>query len=355
MKILCMGKKNNPSCLGGVETFERNLNKIFKKEIVFYVFSNNIKKYFNINGVIEFDFNKNIKMKIIEKIIGKNRYLLYKAKRNKYDVLIYNSPNDLKKFYKLGAKNILVQHGSWKYYYQGTYKKNPKLVTVLKENLDCYVFLSKYDQEKFVKGLELDINRTAVIRHSCEIELLENSKKKNKKLIMITRLDNNQKRIDLAINVMKKLSNYTLEIYGDGPDKEYLENLIYKNSLKNVFLCGGTNQVKEKLDESAIFIMTSDTEGYPISLIEAMRRGLPIILRNTFEAAQDIIKDNGILLEQEWNEEEFVRAVEKIYKNYEFYSKNSIEMGKRHNFDVIENQWKKLIDGLKNGENKKIY
>ena len=42
--------------------------------------------------------------------------------------------------------------------------------------------------------------------------------------------------------------------------------------------------------------MTSDYEGYPITLIEAARRGLPIILRNTFDSAQDIVIDNGILL-----------------------------------------------------------
>ena len=33
MKIICIGKGNDPRCLGGVETFERVLGKIFKEDI----------------------------------------------------------------------------------------------------------------------------------------------------------------------------------------------------------------------------------------------------------------------------------------------------------------------------------
>ena len=89
--------------------------------------------------------------------------------------------------------------------------------------------------------------------------------------------------------------------------------------------------------------MTSDYEGYPITLIEAMRRGLPIILRNTFDSAQDIVIDNGILLEKEWNENKFVEAVKKVYDNYEYYSENSKKLGKRHNFEIIKKEWDKLL------------
>ena len=179
--------------------------------------------------------------------------------------------------------------------------------------------------------------------------MLENEKQKNKKLIIVARLDNNQKRLDLAIKAMKKLSDFTLEIYGAGPDEEILRELIKQENLENnVFLMGATNKVKEKLDECGIFIMTSDHEGYLITSIEAMRRGLPIILRNTFESAQDIIKNNGILLDKEWNEDKFAETVRKIYDNYEFYSKNAVEIGKRHDFEIIKSQWEELIIELSN-------
>ena len=129
------------------------------------------------------------------------------------------------------------------------------------------------------------------------MELLENKKQKNKRLIIIARLENKQKRLDLAIRAMKKLSDFTLEIYGAGSDEEMFRELIKQEKLEdNVFLMGATNKVKEKLDECSIFIMTSEFEGYGITNIEAMRRGLPIVLRNTFDAAPDIVQNNGCLL-----------------------------------------------------------
>ena len=92
-------------------------------------------------------------------------------------------------------------------------------------------------------------------------------KQKNKKLIMIGRIDNNSKRFDLAIKAMKKLPEYTLDIYGDiyidrKRDYEVLKELIKKENINNVTFKGATNKVQEVLDESGIYIMTSDYEAY---------------------------------------------------------------------------------------------
>ena len=163
---------------------------------------------------------------------------------------------------------------------------------------------------------------------------------------MIARIDNFHKRFDLAIKAMKKLQDFILNIYGEfhtEKDKKYLEEIVKKEKITNVNFKGITNKVQEKLDESGIFIMTSDYEAYGIVNIEAMRRGLPIILRNTFEAAQDIVIDNGVLLEKEWNEDKFVEAVRKVYDNYEYYSENSKKLGERHSPEVIKKEWDKLF------------
>lgn len=166
-------------------------------------------------------------------------------------------------------------------------------------------------------------------------------------MIIIARLENVQKRIDLAIKAMKKLQDFTLDIYGDGPDRKMLEELVIEEKVDNkVFFNGASTKIKEKLDESGIFIMTSDHEGYPITTIEAMMRGLPIVLRNTFESAPDIVKNNGILLDKEWDEDKFVEAVYEVYNNYGYYSQNSLEMGKRHTYDVISNKWTELISKI---------
>ena len=158
---------------------------------------------------------------------------------------------------------------------------------------------------------------------------------------------NNILKSEKELNKMKKFLE-EMNFYESGNSILKGNFEVKENNLNNVILYGGTNKVKEKLDEVGIFIMTSDFEGYPISTIEAMRRGLPIILRNTFEAAQDIVIDNGILLEKKWNEENFIEAVRKVYNNYKFYSENSIKQGKRYDLKKIENEWQNLMQNLEN-------
>ena len=165
---------------------------------------------------------------------------------------------------------------------------------------------------------------------------------------MIARLQNDSKRFDLAIRAMKKLPDFTLEIYGDGNKTNiFLNNIIKEENITNVKIFGPTNQVKEKLDEAAIFVMTSDYEGYGITLIEAARRGLPLIVRDTYEAARDIVTDNGILLAKEWNEDEFADGVKKIYDNYEYYSENSLKFGMKHDLELIKKEWENLFKEIR--------
>ena len=351
MKVLNFSRYWNPNCLGGVETFQRNLYEIFGKNIIFLGFKTKRTKYFNIPNIIEIDLRKNNITRLLKHIIGKEKSYFYFIRnilnKEKINILILNSPIDIKDFYKLNCKKILVQHNSWDFYKKTIFTEQPELYKMIRDYIDCFVFLSKYDQEKFVRELNFDINKTKVIRHCCEVELLENKKEKNKRLIIIARLENKQKRLDLAIRAMKKLPDFTLEIYGAGSDEEMFRELIKQEKLENnVFLKGATNKIKEKLDECSMFIMTSDYEGYPITSIEAMRRGLPIVLRNTFDSAKDIIENNGILLDKEWNEDKFAEAVRKIYEDYEFYSKNAIEMGKRHDFEIIKSQWEELVKSI---------
>ena len=44
MKILSFSRDGNPNCLGGVETFQRNLYKMFGEKILFLTFKRNRKK-----------------------------------------------------------------------------------------------------------------------------------------------------------------------------------------------------------------------------------------------------------------------------------------------------------------------
>lgn len=83
------------------------------------------------------------------------------------------------------------------------------------------------------------------------------------------------------INVHKKHPDYVLKIYGgdsfDGT-KEILEALIAENHAQDyIHLMGASDSLEKDLTDAALFAFTSDWEGLPNALMEAMALGLPIV------------------------------------------------------------------------------
>ena len=349
MKILFLSE-HHPGSQGGIQTLGRVLKNFFGKNIKFLSFKEkdkNFTKIFQVEDVIEIK-KGNFIFKVLNKIL-RNRLREYQMnkiiKEINPDIVILGFPYEINYLKGIKCKKILVQHINYDVYIKNFFNYDLRLIEKIKEEIDKFIFLSKFDLEIFREKLKLNKEKIKVIRHSSEVELFFEDKEKNKNLIMVARLQNNHKRFDLVIKAMKKLQEFNIKIYGDGPDKENLQALIAQEKVENVYLMGGTNKIQEALDKASIFIMTSDFEGYGITNIEAMRRGLPIILRNTFEAAQDIIVDNqnGILLAKERNEDQFIEAIYKIYNNYEYYSKNALILARRYNSEVIKEEWRKII------------
>ena len=348
-KIVSMTLYSDPRCQGGIEAFNRNLKKIYPDNLIMITEKTSKPKIYELKDVIEVG-SENIFFRALNNRILRNKLkeylILKKVKKNIENMVIFSFPHEVFLLKDIEAKKIMVQHTSFEHFIKEYCKNRENFIEIIKKTIDYFVVLSPYEIEKFKLKFHLDKKKVKVIRHSSNIELLKTKKEKNKKLIMIGRIDNNSKRFDLAIRAMKKLPDFTLDIYGgiyNQKDINFLKKIIRDKNINNVFFRGITNEVQEKLDESGIYIMTSDYEGYGIVNIEAMRRGLPIVLRNTFDSAQDIVIDNGVLLEKEWDEDKFVEAVKKVYDNYEYYSENSKKLGERHSPEVIKQEWDKLF------------
>lgn len=99
-------------------------------------------------------------------------------------------------------------------------------------------------------------------------------------------------------------SQATLAIYGrvnpaDPSIKEELETLIHCNHLEErIFLPGRIQEIEKKYEEADVFVFSSDYEGMPNALMEAMAAGLPCISTDCPTGPSALIEngENGLLV-----------------------------------------------------------
>ena len=116
---------------------------------------------------------------------------------------------------------------------------------------------------------------------------------------VLGRLDVFQKRHDVLISAfsefVKSYSDFKLVFYGDGPDKERMQSQISQLGLEErVVFAGITNTPIDVMKNCKMYILTSDFEGIPNSLIEAMSLGLPCISTDCRPGGAKLLLDDGI-------------------------------------------------------------
>lgn len=104
---------------------------------------------------------------------------------------------------------------------------------------------------------------------------------REKRFVAVGRLEP-QKNFSMLIRAFaefnKEIHGYKLTIYGEGKERDELENLIKDLGMQNdIELPGRDRDVLNKINNAAAFILASDYEGMPNALIEAMCMGMPVI------------------------------------------------------------------------------
>ena len=356
-----------------------------KKKILFYTMAMikggterniaNLANYFisdyditivtNINSSIEYKLNKKIKVIQIDNTDKRKEKLLLKIitkisnKRTKVlkQILEKENPNLIITFLPeptlraLSLKTnipIIVSirnHPTSEYkgplkIFRNHYFKKAKKIIVQDNN--------------FKKYYPINIQKKIItIPNYISDEFLEKQKniKKQKTIITASRLEK-QKNIKLLIKSFKKInkkySDYKIIIYGKGSQKKKLEKLIKrKNLINKIIIKDSTNNIKEELDKTSLFILSSNYEGMPNVLLEAMSRGLPVITTNSSEAISSIIKNkkNGIVIKKN-NKKQLINSIEYLLNNQKEYQKISKESKKIINVfnkEKILSKWEQLI------------
>lgn len=150
---------------------------------------------------------------------------------------------------------------------------------VLLPMADGCVFQTKEAQEWFPKKLQ---KKSRIIYNAVKEEFYHIERKPNRGEIVtcgrLTEQKNHAMLISAFAKVVEQYPYATLKIYGEGSLRGALQGQIDAAGLSGkVFLMGATNDVGKALQTADLFVLSSDYEGMPNALMEAMAVGVPCI------------------------------------------------------------------------------
>lgn len=183
-------------------------------------------------------------------------------------------------------------------------------------------------------------NRGIVIPNPIFLEpdspiVLKPFSERNKSIVYVGRLDNKQKRIDILLEAFAIVSSrhpdYILKIYGSGEDEKMLKALAGTLGILNkVKFMGSVRNPKSLITEEGIFALTSDYEGIPNALLEAMAIGLPVVATDCTPGGARMLIANGKngLLAERGNPDSVANAIVEYIINPELADECSREARK---------------------------
>ncbi len=122
------------------------------------------------------------------------------------------------------------------------------------------------------------------------------------KVLTITRFDyakNTELLLPVLLELKKinELTNFQFIVTGEGEQRKSFHDELERNGLlPNVTLAGFTKDIQAVYDASDMYISTSRWEGMPLSVIEAMGAGLPVVATDVTGNKDTIIENqNGLL------------------------------------------------------------
>lgn len=176
----------------------------------------------------------------------------------------------------------------------------------------------------------------------------------SKKAISVGRLGPG-KRYDYLIRawrgIVDRFPDWTIHVYGQGPQEADLKELIAAERLNNnFFIEKPVSDIHDKYLESSFFVMTSAFEGLPMVLIEALACGLPAISFDCPVGPSEIIthEKDGFLVE-DGNITALVERMSELISDAE--RRQGMGTIARENVvrfhpDTVMQKWKDLFDEL---------
>lgn len=211
---------------------------------------------------------------------------------------------------RLFRKRVITHtHGAeFESYYKQSNKRNKKRIRKLLRGSDSIIVLGE-SWNNIILSIEPSAN-TVILRNSVSLptDIAQANNNKSINILYLAVLIERKGILDLikaSKNVIEYLEKNKVKINfiiaGDGELRKKAENLVRSLNISQNFNFLGWINLKEKNDvllNTDIFVLPSYNEGLPMSILEAMSFGIPILATDVGSISDAVIsEENGYLIE----------------------------------------------------------
>ena len=281
--------------------------------------------------------------------------------RERADIVVslYPSESSFIPYIKDGSKKVLELH--FNKFFRLQYNRTGLLGLIdrwrtrqderIVRRFDRFVVLTEED-----KGYWGDMPNIQVIPNAALFMADRYADMSRKRVIAVGRLDY-QKGFDRLIDAWQIVCStglfqeWRLDIFGQGEWKDMLKAKVREYGLQNsLHLNEPTKEIAKEYADSSMLVMSSNYEGFPMVMIEAMACGLPVVTFDFKCGPRDIINDeeNGLIV-PDGDIQALADAMMRLMANESLRQTMSVEARKvteTYSEEVVMGKWVSLFEGL---------
>jgi glycosyltransferase involved in cell wall biosynthesis len=223
--------------------------------------------------------------------------------------------------------------------------------------LDAFVTVSARDADDYRRHLRLGHTRLLFIPNSVPAPRVPPTNGRAKLVIAAGRLVGS-KRYDVLLRAFARVAaerpDWQLRLYGDGEQRDNLRALVDELGLhNNVRMMGSYSPIETEWAKASIAAVSADQEPFGMTLVEAMRAGLPVVSTDAPHGPREIITEgvDGLLTpvgDPEALGAALLRVINDDDKRREM-SAAALANSRRYDPEPIAEQYEKLFEELKTG------
>lgn len=195
--------------------------------------------------------------------------------------------------YVAGIKNIVYTVHGWPFHAHMNcaayflYKFMEKLTARITKKI---IVVSQYDRDRGIAGLIAPPDKFSLIHYGIDVEGFQRACRESvaphcPTVVTVSSFKPQKGMfyfLAAAKDILKVYPDLRFIVIGDGPDRRRFEDAVRKNRMdKSVFVTGWQSDISVFFRQASLFVLASLWEGLPVSLIEAVVAGIPVVVTDT--------------------------------------------------------------------------